>query len=104
MSASLALLLALQQIVVPFGNPPQVERFPAPLKENGPLWASVCKDNDGWDTPAPPVRIQGNTYLVNLTAADTGHLSANDTVVELTGTYTFANTHFGGNGTIHLMG
>ena len=64
MSASLALLLAAQQIVVPIGNPPQVERLPAPLMENGPMWASTCSGNDGWDTPAPPVRIHGNTYLV----------------------------------------
>ena len=48
---------------------------------------------------------QGNTYLVNLTAADAGHLSANDTVVELTGTYTFAHTTFtGGNGHVNLLG
>jgi len=64
MSASLAFLLAAQQIVVPFGSPPQVERLPAPLKENGPLWASVCAGSDDWNKPAPPVRVGGHTYLV----------------------------------------
>jgi metallo-beta-lactamase class B len=64
MFVSLALLLAAQQIVVPFGTPPQVERLPAPLKENGPLWTSVCAGSDDWNKPAPPVRVAGNTYLV----------------------------------------
>ncbi|HEX8954778.1 MAG TPA: hypothetical protein VF798_00795, partial [Burkholderiaceae bacterium] len=50
-------------------------------------------------------QYQNNAYLVNLTAADNGHLSANDTVVELTGMgYTFAHTTFGANGHLTLAG
>jgi metallo-beta-lactamase class B len=59
-----SLLLVLQQIVVPFGNPPQVERLPAPIEQAGPQWAAACGDSDDWDKPAPPVRIHGNSYLV----------------------------------------
>ena len=64
MSASLALFLAAQQIVIPFGTPPQVERLPAPLAEAGPAWVSACGGSDDWDKPAPPVRVGGHTYLV----------------------------------------
>ena len=81
MFASLAFLLGAQQIVVPFGTPPQVERLPAPLKENGPLWASVCAGSEDWNKPAPPVRIAGSTYLVGtcgissiLIAGNAGHV------------------------------
>jgi metallo-beta-lactamase class B len=65
MSAS-ALLLALtaQQIVVPLGRPPVVERLPAPIASAGPAFARACKEWDEWDKPAPPVRIHGNTYYV----------------------------------------
>lgn len=66
MSASLvaALLLAVQQIVVPFGKPPTVDRPVAPIETAGPLFDGTCEDNDDWDKPAPPVRIHANTYLV----------------------------------------
>ncbi len=67
MSASLiaALLLALaQQIVIPFGKPPPLERPRAPIETAGPLFDGTCEDNDDWDKPAPPVRIHANTYLV----------------------------------------
>ena len=61
----LALALAGQQIVIPLGaNPRQIERPPAPIAESGPRYAAACKDNDDWDTPAPPVRLHANTYLV----------------------------------------
>ena len=56
--------LALQQIVIPFGNPRQIERPRAPIAEAGPRYAAACADDDGWDKPAPPVRIHANTYLV----------------------------------------
>jgi metallo-beta-lactamase class B len=59
-----ALALAGQQIVIPLGNPRQVERPRAPIEQSGPAWARTCKDWDEWDKPAPPVRIHGNTYLV----------------------------------------
>ena len=58
-----ALLLA-QQIVIPFGNPRQIEKPRAPIESAGPRWALACKDSDDWNKPAPPVRIHGNTYLV----------------------------------------
>jgi len=65
MFASLAALaLAGQQIVIPLGNPRQVERPRAPIEQAGPAWARACKDWDEWDKPAPPVRIHANTYLV----------------------------------------
>lgn len=66
MFASLAALaLAAQQIRVPIGpKPRQVERARAPIEVAGPQWAAACKDRDGWDDPAPPVRIHGNAYLV----------------------------------------
>jgi metallo-beta-lactamase class B len=55
---------AVQQITIPFGNPPQVERPKAPIEEAGPQWAKACGDSTDWDKPAPPVRIHANTYLV----------------------------------------
>ncbi len=61
-----ALLLA-QQIVIPFGNPRQIEQPRAPIQSAGPRWAAACKDAkdpDSWTMPAPPVRIHGNTYMV----------------------------------------
>jgi len=65
MFASLAFLVAAQQIVLPLGKPPpQVEKPIAPIELNGPLFASACKDWDDWDKPAPPVRIHANTFLV----------------------------------------
>jgi metallo-beta-lactamase class B len=64
MSASFALLLALQQIVIPLGRPPAYERLPAPLATSGPAFARACRDEDEWDRPAPPMRLHGNTYYV----------------------------------------
>ena len=67
MSASALLpsvALALQQIVIPLGQPPQIDRPVAPIEIAGPAFAATCTDNDEWDKPAPPVRIHGNTYLV----------------------------------------
>jgi metallo-beta-lactamase class B len=60
-------LLIAQQIVIPFGNPRQIEKPRAPIESAGPRWALACKDSkdpDSWNKPAPPVRIHGNTYLV----------------------------------------
>ncbi len=56
--------LALQQIVIPIGNPRQIDRPRAPIAQAGPRYAAACADNDEWDKPAPPVRIHANTYLV----------------------------------------
>jgi len=66
MFASVALLAVAQimPIVVPLGNPKQIERPVAPIEKSGPLFASQCKDWDDYDKPAPPVGIFGNTYLV----------------------------------------
>jgi len=70
MFASLAFLAAAQlsPIVIPFGNPRQVERPVAPLATAGPAFAEACAGADGteptWDKPAPPVRIHGNSYFV----------------------------------------
>lgn len=66
MFASVALAAAAQllPIVVPLGNPHNVERPRAPIETFGPLFASQCKDWDDYEKPAPPVRIFGNTYLV----------------------------------------
>ncbi len=62
-SFGLAALLA-QNIVVPLGRPPQVERLVARIETAGPLFAYRCKEFDDWDKPGPPVRIHANTYLV----------------------------------------
>lgn len=59
-----AIALAGQQIVIPLGHPQQIERPKAPIEEAGPQWAESCTDWDDWDKPAPPVRIQGSSYLV----------------------------------------
>ena len=70
MFVSIALLLAAQQITIPLGKTPrQIERPKAPIEESGPAWAAACSDadsgnSDGWNKPAPPVRIHANTYLV----------------------------------------
>lgn len=83
MFASLFVIaLAAQQISIPLGKPPrQVERPKAPIAESGPKWAAACKDWDEWDTPAPPVRIHGDSYLVGtcgisaiLIAGKAGHI------------------------------
>ena len=78
---SLLLALALQQITIPFGKPPQVDRPRAPIETSGPIYYGTCKGVDDWDAPAPPVRIHGNTYLVGtcgisaiLIAGDQGHI------------------------------
>ncbi len=64
-----AALTQLNPIVIPFGNPRQVEQPRAPIAEAGPLWALACKDANGADRPAPPVRIHGNSYFVGTCAA-----------------------------------
>jgi metallo-beta-lactamase class B len=66
MFASVAIWAAAQilPIVVPLGNPKQIEKPRAPIEQSGPLFASQCKDWDDYDKPAPPVRIFGNTYYV----------------------------------------
>jgi metallo-beta-lactamase class B len=64
MFASLFFLTAAQGIVIPFGNPRQIEQPRAPIATSGPRWAAQCKGSDDWNKAAPPVRIHGNTYLV----------------------------------------
>ena len=59
-----ALLLAAQQIVIPFGKPRVIEQPRAPIESAGPLWAAQCDGSADYNKPAPPVRIHGNTYLV----------------------------------------
>jgi metallo-beta-lactamase class B len=62
---ALLIALAAQQITIPLQKTPrQVERPPAPIEIAGPAYAAACRDQDGWDQPAPPVRVHGNTYLV----------------------------------------
>lgn len=62
----LAALAAAQvlPVVIPLGKPKQIEKPIAPIQTYGPLFAIKCKDWDGYEKPAPPVRIHGNTYLV----------------------------------------
>ena len=65
MFASLALLAAMQGIVVPLGKAPRIIEQPrAPIETAGPRWALVCDGSDDWNKPAPPVRIHANTYDV----------------------------------------
>lgn len=66
MFASAAILaFAMQQIVIPLGKKPRVnEPERAPIAQAGPAWAAACGTSTDWNQPAPPVRIQANTYLV----------------------------------------
>ena len=65
MFASLVLLAAMQNIVVPLGKAPRVIEQPrAPIETAGPRWALACDGSDDWNKPAPPVRIHANTYEV----------------------------------------
>lgn len=60
-----ALLAAFQSITIPFGTRTKGAEPPrAPIETAGPRWARECGDDTGWDKPAPPVRIHGNTYYV----------------------------------------
>jgi metallo-beta-lactamase class B len=62
---ALLIALAAQQITIPLQRTPrQVERPVAPIEQSGPAYAQACAGKDGWDDPAPPVRIHGNTYFV----------------------------------------
>ena len=62
---ALPALLMAQQVTIPLQRTPrQVERPPAPIEMSGPAYAQACSGKDGWDDPAPPVRIHGNTFLV----------------------------------------
>jgi metallo-beta-lactamase class B len=62
---ALIIALAAQQITIPLQKTPrQVERPIAPIEQSGPAYAQACAGKDGWDDPAPPVRIHGNTYFV----------------------------------------
>lgn len=77
-----ASLLGSCAVTVPLGpTPRQIERPIAPIESAGPQFAAACKEDDGWDTPAPPVRIHANTYLVGtcgissiLITGDAGHI------------------------------
>lgn len=60
----LAIALAAAQLSIPLGKPRQIEQPRAPIATAGPKWVAACTDDDGWDRPAPPVRIHGNAYLV----------------------------------------
>jgi metallo-beta-lactamase class B len=65
MSASLVgFALAMQQVVIPLGGARPAERVRAPLAVAGPAYARACEGKDGWDDPAPPVRVHGNSYFV----------------------------------------
>lgn len=64
--ATLPVALMALQLSIPLGKPrPSLfEPARAPIERAGPKWAAACKANDEWNTPAPPVRIHGNAYLV----------------------------------------
>jgi metallo-beta-lactamase class B len=64
MFVSLAFLIAAQGIVVPLGHPRVIEQPRAPIESAGPRWAAACDGAADPNNPAPPVRIQANTYLV----------------------------------------
>ncbi|MBV9529205.1 MBL fold metallo-hydrolase [Sphingomonas sp.] len=59
-----ALILAAQQIVIPFGHPKVNEQPRAPIETSGPLWAAACQGSSDRNRAAPPVRIHANSYLV----------------------------------------
>jgi metallo-beta-lactamase class B len=64
------LALSAAQLSLPLGRVPKVAEPPrAPIETAGPQWVAACTDDagkpkDGWDDPAPPVRIHANTYYV----------------------------------------
>lgn len=63
--AALLLAAGAGQLSIPLGKTPrQVEQPRAPIESAGPMFAYTCKDTDDWNTPAPPVRVHANTYLV----------------------------------------
>jgi metallo-beta-lactamase class B len=68
MFVSIAALAAaaaqVMPVVIPFGNPRQIEQPRAPMEIAGPQFAAKCKEWDDYDKAAPPVRIFGNTYMV----------------------------------------
>ena len=73
--------LAAAQLSVPLGRPRLIEQPRAPIEIAGPAFAQACEGKDGWDDPAPPVRIHANTYLVGtcgisaiLVTGDSGHV------------------------------
>lgn len=77
----IVIALAAAQLAIPLGRPRQIEQPRAPIETAGPAFAAACKDKDGWDDPAPPVRIHANTYLVGtcgisaiLITGDAGHI------------------------------
>jgi len=63
-SAALAAAAQILPVVVPLGNPKQIEQPRAPIEIAGPEWAIACEGSNDYAKPAPPVRIFGNTYLV----------------------------------------
>jgi len=63
-SVALAAAAQILPIVVPLGNPKQIEQPRAPIESAGPAFADQCKDWDDYNKPAPPVRIFGNAYFV----------------------------------------
>ncbi|HEY8435169.1 MAG TPA: subclass B3 metallo-beta-lactamase [Sphingomicrobium sp.] len=63
-SVALAATAQILPIVVPLGNPKQIEQPRAPIEISGPEWALACEGSSDYAKPAPPVRIFGNTYLV----------------------------------------
>jgi metallo-beta-lactamase class B len=68
MFVSIAALAAaaaqVMPVVIPFGNPRQIEQPRAPMEIAGPQFAAKCKEWDDYDKAAPPVRIFGNAYMV----------------------------------------
>ena len=73
--------LAGAQLSVPLGRPRVIEQPRAPIEVAGPAFAEACEGKDGWDDPAPPVRIHANTYFVGtcgisaiLVTGDAGHI------------------------------
>jgi metallo-beta-lactamase class B len=63
-SVALAATAQILPIVVPLGNPKQIEQPRAPIEIAGPEWALACEGSSDYARSAPPVRIFGNTYLV----------------------------------------
>ena len=77
----LLVALAAAQLAIPLGRPRVNEQPRAPIVTAGPAFARACQGKDGWDDPAPPVRIHANTYLVGtcgisaiLIAGNAGHI------------------------------
>lgn len=81
MSARFAAALAISSIALPSAGASAAEPDRHAAAADQIAWTQACEDWDGWDKPAPPFRIYGNSYYVGtcgiaaiLITGDEGHI------------------------------